>query len=264
MTCATGRCPTKRRDTLSEPNPQPSAKITIDGRRRVLVLLSGGMDSATVLGRAMYEKAQDGIQDVRALSFDYGSTHSRWELDGARAICDFYKVSHSVINIKSVFEFSHSALLPGGPPVPEGHYQEENMRQTVVPGRNLILLSIAAGLAESQGYGEVWIGAHSGDHYIYPDCRPEFIHAAMLAIANGSDGRVVIQAPFLDGDKTSILKWGVPAGVPYIMTRTCYTMQEIACGRCGSCQERLEAFELNGLTDPIDYETRELLPKQGG
>lgn len=247
-------------------NPlRPIRRMIMPPMRKVLVALSGGMDSTTMLHQNIVEsKASEHPWETHAVGFDYGSKHSVWELDAARRVCEFFGVPFRTIDVRSVFSNFNSALLKTGPDVPEGHYEEENMRQTVVPGRNLIILSILGGFAESSGFTDLLIGAHAGDHYIYPDCRPEFLHHAMQAIFIGSSGRVVVRAPFLYDNKTSILKWGLPHETPYKLTRTCYTNNEVACGRCGSCQERLAAFKDNGVEDPIEYATRELLPKQSG
>jgi 7-cyano-7-deazaguanine synthase len=142
-----------------------------------------------------------------------------------------------------------------GGEIPEGHYESENMRKTVVPGRNLIMLSIMAGIAESEGASFVGIGVHSGDHHIYPDCRHEFIKSADTTIFLSSDRKVHIDAPFIGEDKASILEMGYSYNikVPYHLTRTCYKDQIHSCGKCGSCSERLEAFYLIGKEDPITY-----------
>ena len=135
------------------------------------------------------------------------------------------------------------------------------MSQTVVPGRNLVFISIAMGIAWSRGAKYIYIGAHSGDHVIYPDCRPDFIVAMQEAVSYGSDRKVSLQCPFLYGDKFTILDEGFDLDVPYHLTRTCYKDQAVSCGRCGACQERLIAFKKHGITDPIEYESREILPK---
>ena len=136
------------------------------------------------------------------------------------------------------------------------------MSQTVVPGRNLIMSSILASIAETVGAQQIYLGVHSGDHAIYPDCRPEFVEALDKTVKTSTDGKCVVVAPYLRGDKTSIIKDGLTMGVPYKDTRTCYKDQGIACGKCGSCQERLEAFKANGIEDPIEYETRTILAKE--
>lgn len=223
---------------------------------RRLVSLSGGMDSVTVLAEAL-----QGCNDVRAVGFCYGSKHNRYENDAAFAVAKFYGVPYELIDLTMIGKQLKSNLLKTGDDVPEGHYQQSNMSQTVVPGRNLIFISILAAIAQSWKIDEVWLGIHSGDHVIYPDCRPEFFAAANAAVYTASEGLVTLQAPFLTGDKTTIIQRGLELGVPYRLTRTCYKDQEVACGKCGSCQERLEAFRNNGIADPIAYESRELLAK---
>lgn len=226
-----------------------------------LVLLSGGMDSATVLAKAIEESKDVGC--VEALIFTYGSKHNAYENDMAKRLCSHYRITYHHVDFTNIARDSlKSNLLKTGGDIPEGHYAAENMSQTVVPGRNLIFLSIAMGIAWSQGLHRLWIGAHSGDHTIYPDCRPEFIEAVGNAIYLGSDRNVALRTPFLHGNKTTILEEGFKLGVPYHLTRTCYKDQEVACGKCGACQERLEAFAAHGVEDPIEYESRIILPKQ--
>jgi len=218
---------------------------------KAIVALSGGMDSATVLRRAMLENEDD----VLAVSFYYGSKHARWELEAAQKVADRYAVAHKTIDIPHIFTDSPSHLMLHGGPIPEGHYQEESMKKTVVQGRNLIFASILASLAEAQGAKTIWMGMHSGDHAIYPDCRPEFTLALNMTIRHSTEGKVELKTPFLYQDKTGIINWGKRNHVPYELTRTCYKDQPVACGKCGSCQERLEAFENNGIKDPLPYET---------
>jgi 7-cyano-7-deazaguanine synthase len=219
--------------------------------------LSGGMDSATLLGHLL----DQGSEQVHCCSFYYGSKHGQWELKAAQDLVEFYQIQglpvigHR-IDISKAFNEFKSNLLLSGEDIPEGHYEHESMSQTVVPGRNLILASIMAGLAESVGAGVVALGVHSGDHHIYPDCRPGFITALHSVILASSDGKVIIQAPFLNLDKTGILKIGYNLNpqTPYHLTRTCYKNQGVSCGKCGSCTERLEAFANINCQDPIEYE----------
>jgi 7-cyano-7-deazaguanine synthase len=223
---------------------------------KAIVLLSGGMDSATLLASVLASGRK-----VETLSFRYGSKHNEYENRAARLLAGYYRVEHTLIDLGEVAPHLQSNLLKSGGAIPEGHYQESNMSQTVVPGRNSIFISIASGVAWSRGAEEVYIGAHSGDHVIYPDCRPEYINAIQEAMMLGSGGKVMVRAPFLHGDKTSILKAGFELQVPYDFTRTCYKDQEVSCGRCGACQERLEAFAAHGRVDPLEYEFRDILPK---
>ena len=147
------------------------------------------------------------------------------------------------------------------PALPEGHYAEESMRQTVIPGRNMIFLSILAGIAESVGAQYVFIGTHAGDHFIYPDCRPAFLMSMDHAVRLSSEGKVEIRAPFVDVSKVAIVAEGIRLKTPFNLTWTCYKGHRIACGKCGSCQERLEAFKANNFIDPVTYDSRELISK---
>jgi 7-cyano-7-deazaguanine synthase len=230
---------------------------------KVIVALSGGMDSATLLAEAL-----DSGHRVVPVGFKYPSKHNFWERKAAQKIQHHYWLdpeSHiddfRTIDLTSLFDGFSSDLLESGGDIPEGHYEAENMRQTVVPGRNIIFASVLAGLAWSVEAEEVWLGIHAGDHFIYPDCRPGFFIAMDEAIRYGTDEKVALQAPFLQVTKKEILERGNELKVPYHLTRTCYKDQEVACGKCGSCQERLSAFASLGLQDPLEYETRELLPK---
>lgn len=234
---------------------------------QVLVSLSGGMDSATVLYEAL---AKAGAGKVHAVSFFYGSKHNDAEIQGAQNICNQTNVPHEVFDISTAFKSSKSALMQTkfisskeDREIPTGHYEQDNMKETVVAGRNTIMTSILMGIAESRKYTEVWVGIHDGDHAIYPDCRPMWFYSMSALFAAATEEKVSLQAPFLKGNKTSIIKRGLKLGVPYHLTRTCYNGQDKACGRCGSCQERLEAFAANNTTDPVSYETRKLLPKSG-
>lgn len=227
--------------------------------RLTLVSLSGGMDSATALALAVQAK---GKAHVQAVGFGYGSKHNPYEIACAEKLADFFGVEYDVISVSSVFYNFESALMDREVAVPEGHYDDENMRLTVVPNRNLIFLSILAGLAVSRKASEIWLGVHAGDHRIYPDCRPEFIESARQTIKLATDSDLNIVAPFLYMKKKDILRVGYDFHVPYHLTRTCYKEQQKSCGKCGSCQERLESFQSIGVEDPLEYESRELLPKK--
>ncbi len=214
----------------------------------VVVIYSGGMDSYTLLHVA---RAQ-GL-NVHALSFNYGQRHVR-ELESASAVCESLDIPHKVIDIRAMGEVMAGSALTSDVNVPEGHYEEDSMKATVVPNRNMILLSLATGYAVTVGAGAVWYGAHGGDHAIYPDCRPEFVEKmdAVCRVANYEP--VAVEAPFMALDKGEILAEGLKLGLDYSQTWTCYNGRERACGRCGSCVERLEAFASHGVTDPLVYE----------
>lgn len=214
-----------------------------------VVALSGGMDSATVLGWLIAEGFA-----VTAVGFIYGSKHNPYEQACARTLAEHYKVDFRTFNLTSIMGGFNSNLLKSGGDIPEGHYEDESMSLTVVPGRNMIFATILAGLADSIGAQLVALGIHQGDHAIYPDCRTEFFKAMDSAIYLGTGAKVQLTAPFLETDKKGILTWGLKHDVPYHLTRTCYKDQVLPCGVCGSCQERLEAFEKIGEKDPIEYE----------
>jgi 7-cyano-7-deazaguanine synthase len=215
---------------------------------KVVVIYSGGMDSFTVLNRAL----KDGKQ-VYALSFDYGQRHVK-ELSCASDVCKLLNVNHKIIDISAINQILAGSSLTDDIDIPEGHYQADNMKSTVVPNRNMILLSLAVGYAVSVGASQVYYGAHSGDHAIYPDCRPEFV-AKMNDVCQIANYQAVeIYSPYLNDSKTAILADGIAMNLTYNNTWTCYNGREKACGKCGACQERLEAFSENKLVDPLDYE----------
>lgn len=230
-------------------------------KKVVVIGLSGGMDSATLLGYLL-----DQGYSVHCCVFSYGSKHNKYENDSARQIVYHYeilfgkdRVSYHYFNLELIMNDFQSALMLSGEDIPEGHYNDENMKKTVVPGRNLIFSSIMAGLAESIGAEAIALGVHSGDHHIYPDCRPDFIRCLQYTIKFSTEGQVGVLTPFQKMDKAAILDIGykgVSNQVPYSLTRTCYKNQELSCGKCGSCRERLEAFEAIGIPDPIRYENQ--------
>ncbi len=226
---------------------QFSESVSRNSPEKVVVIYSGGMDSFTLLHQCLNVG-----QSVYALSFDYGQRHHK-ELHYARKVCDELGLSHKVVDIHAVNQLLLGSSLTDDIAVPDGHYEEQSMKTTVVPNRNMILLSLAVGYAVSIGASAVYYGAHGGDHAIYPDCRPEFIEKmnAVSQIANYEP--VAIRAPYSGIDKTSILKAGLALGLDYGKTWTCYKGLQNACGKCGSCTERLEAFSRNGLPDPLSY-----------
>lgn len=217
--------------------------------KKVVVIYSGGMDSFTVLHKAI----QQGLTPY-ALTFDYGQRHIK-EIEVAKSVCNELGTNHKVIDISSINQLiGGSSLTDNSIDVAQGHYQEENMLSTVVPNRNMILLSLAIGYAVSIKADQVYYGAHSGDHAIYPDCRPEFVEKMNDVATVANYEKTEILSPYLNSDKIGILKDGLKMGLDYSKTWTCYNGREKACGLCGSCVERLEAFAKNGITDPIEYE----------
>lgn len=216
--------------------------------QKVVVIYSGGMDSFTVLHKAI----QQGYQ-VLPLSFNYGQRHVR-ELEVAAKVCAQLNVPHKVVDITAINSLLAGSSLTDDIDIPEGHYEEQSMKSTVVPNRNMILLSLAIGYAVSEQAHAVYYGAHSGDHAIYPDCRPEFVRQMDVVSKMANYEPVSVVAPYLEVDKNAILADGLAMGLDYSNTWTCYNGREKACGRCGACVERLEAFAANGINDPLSYE----------
>lgn len=214
----------------------------------VIVLLSGGVDSVT----ALYAMKEQHVISA-ALSFNYGSKHNARELECARYHAQRLGVRHEVVELDFMNRVFKSDLLQSGGVIPEGNYTEENMKSTVVPFRNGIMLAIAAGFAESMNCEGIVIAAHAGDHAIYPDCRPEFVAAMQQAIEAGTYNNVQILAPFIRKNKSDIVRIGDKLGVDYGHTWSCYCGGAKHCGKCGTCVERKEAFALAGVVDPTLY-----------
>lgn len=212
-----------------------------------VLIYSGGVDSTTML----YE-FRDRI--AVALSFHYGSNHNDKELAFARLHCERLGIKHIVISLDFIGKMFHSSLLEGADKIPEGNYDDENMRSTVVPFRNGIMLSVAAGLAESEGLRYVMMANHAGDHAIYPDCRPGFVKAMSEAIQNGTYEGIEIDAPYTGLTKADIARRGKNLGINYEETWSCYKGGEHHCGKCGTCQERKEAFREAGIDDKTIYD----------
>ncbi|MBF58347.1 MAG: 7-cyano-7-deazaguanine synthase QueC [Halomonas sp.] len=222
--------------------------MAADTATTTVVIYSGGMDSFTVLHRALRE----GL-NVHALSFDYGQRHAR-ELDTARQVCASLGLPHQVVDIRAIHGLiDNSALTNPAQAMPQGDYGADNLRATVVPNRNMILLSLAIAKAVNIGAERVDYGAHGGDHVLYPDCRPEFVEAMNHVAGIANFEPVKLHAPYLKVSKADILRDGLAMGLDYRHTWTCYEGRELACGVCGSCRERLEAFAANGVTDPLAY-----------
>ena len=222
---------------------------------KVVALVSGGMDSVAALYHSHREHEVAGT-----LSFDYGSKHNHREIPFAEWHCGKLGIAHRTIRLAFVDELFKSDLLQTGGAIPDGHYEEATMKQTVVPFRNGIMLSIAAGYAESVEAGGLVIAAHSGDHAIYPDCREEFMQAMGDAIRLGTYAEVAVLRPFIAMTKAGIAARGHDLGVDFSRTWSCYKGGEIHCGTCGTCVERREAFLLAGLADPTLYLSEAPLP----
>lgn len=212
-----------------------------------LIVLSGGMDSVTML----HEYA-DSID--LAVTFNYGSNHNMREIECARYQCRQLGIELIEIDLSFIGQYFHSSLLEGADAVPEGDYDFDNMKSTVVPFRNGIMLAAAAGLAESHGLKAVMIANHSGDHALYPDCREKFIKAMGLAIEAGTYDAIELRAPYTLLSKSEIAKIGKKLGVDYSYTYSCYKGGEQHCGRCGTCLERRQALADAGIDDPTIYE----------
>jgi 7-cyano-7-deazaguanine synthase len=221
-----------------------------------VTILSGGMDSTTLV----YYLHSKGYEQ-QLLSFNYGQRHAR-ELGMATETAKALNLPHKIINLTDLTSLlKGSSLTDRSEAVPEGHYSEATMAKTVVPNRNAIMLSIAWGVAVAQNADFVSYGAHAGDHAVYPDCRSEFVIDLELALSEGNKGfgnpELHFDAPFLNMTKAGIVKAGLILKVPYENTWTCYNGGEVACGRCSTCVERLEAFSLAGEPDPIPYLDKE-------
>lgn len=224
-------------------------------KQKVVVLCSGGMDSVA----ALYEAARD-FEITAVLSFHYGSKHNDREIPFAEFHAQKLDVPHSTVRLDFIGEQFESDLLKKGGEIPKGHYEEQTMKQTVVPFRNGIMLSIAGGFAESKGAQGLVIAAHSGDHAIYPDCREEFMRSMSDAIRLGTYAEVEVIRPFISMTKAEIAKRGNELGVDFSQTWSCYVGGETHCGECGTCVERREAFLLAGISDPTKYLITSPLP----
>ena len=204
------------------------------------------MDSITML----YEYKE---RIALGISFDYGSNHNAREIPFAAMHCERLGIKHIVINLGFMHQYFKSSLLEGAEAIPEGNYDEENMKSTVVPFRNGIMLSIAAGVAESNGLKYVMMANHGGDHTIYPDCRPEFVSAMSEATRQGTDPGIEVLAPYTDITKSDIARIGKQLGIDYTETWSCYKGGTHHCGKCGTCQERKEALAEAGIIDKTVY-----------
>ncbi len=224
---------------------QPEVMST---EEKVIVLLSGGVDSVT----ALYDACAR-CRVAACLSFHYGSKHNDRELPFARYHSERLGIDHSVVDLAFIGEHFKSALLGSGGDIPNSQDDVESMRATVVPFRNAIMLSIATGLAASLDASAVVIGAHAGDHAVYPDCRPEFMRAMEQAMAAGTYEKIGLQRPFIERSKAEIVGRGHELGVDFRQTWSCYEGGDLHCGVCGTCRDRLAAFKVAGFEDPAEY-----------
>lgn len=212
-----------------------------------IIVVSGGMDSITLL----YDY-KDRI--ALAVSFDYGSNHNAKELPLAEMHCKRLGIPHITIPLMFMKDYFKSSLLEGAEAIPEGNYDEENMKSTVVPFRNGIMLSVACGLAETHHLKHVMMANHSGDHTIYPDCRPGFVSSMSAAMQAGTYDGVDIVAPYTNITKADIARIGKRLGIDYSETWSCYKGGEHHCGKCGTCRERREALAEAGIDDTTAYD----------
>lgn len=215
---------------------------------RTVLIYSGGLDSTVLL----WDLLAAGDQ-VLALSVDYGQRH-RVELEHARRICQAQGVEWQLADLSRIANLlAGSSLTSAEIAVPHGHYAEETMKQTVVPNRNMIMLAVAAGWAISRQADRVAYAAHSGDHAIYPDCRPEFAAAVDRAVRLADWREVHLDCPYIALTKAQIVARGAELGVDFAQTWSCYEGGTVHCGRCGTCFERREAFRDAGVADPTEY-----------
>jgi 7-cyano-7-deazaguanine synthase len=222
-------------------------------KKKAVLIVSGGVDSSTLL----YKTIEEGYE-AYALTFIYGQKHKR-EIESAKRICHGLNVPHKVIDLSSLKEILLGSALTDSsveiPEVPETVEYYETLKSTIVPNRNSIFLSIAIGYAVSIGANHVFFGAHYSDRGVYPDCRREFIEALEYAERLANDNHnLVVSAPFVDMNKSQIVKLGAELGVPYKETWSCYKGGRVHCGVCSSCRERKRAFESAGVLDPTEYE----------
>lgn len=212
-----------------------------------VIIVSGGMDSITML-------CEFKDQIALGVSFNYGSNHNSREIPFAEMHCKRLGIPHITIDLGFMPQYFKSSLLEGADAIPEGNYDEENMKSTVVPFRNGIMLSIAIGIAESNHLKHVLMANHGGDHTIYPDCRPAFVDAMSAAAQAGTFEDVTIEAPYTNITKADIARHGKQLGIDYSETWSCYKGGEVHCGQCGTCRERQEALREAGIADTTEYE----------
>ena len=216
--------------------------------KKITLIYSGGSDSYTLLQHALNQNFS-----VDCITFSYGQKHIK-EINFAKQNCNENGLKHTLIDIGDPASiFGSTSLVDVDNKIPHGSYKEESMKSTIVPNRNMIFISYAIAYSIAHDINEVWYGAHAGDHFIYPDCRPEFLASMDTAAGLCDPSSVSIKAPFINLNKGEIFKIGLGLGIDYSKTWTCYEGQEKACGKCGSCVERLEAFSDNNTLDPLTY-----------
>lgn len=216
---------------------------------KIVVLHSGGMDSSVLLAYKRYLS-----YEPYALHIYYGQRHGERELAHARVLCQKLEIPYKMVDIASAAELLQSVQTDHSLAVPEGHYTHESMKATVTPNRNMILLSLAAGWAITLDAVGIAYAAHAGDHAIYPDCRPEFVAAMSVVLSRCHFSRLNLYTPFVRKTKADLVRLGSGLQVPFELTYSCYNGRPEHCGRCGTCVERREAFELAGIKDPTTYE----------
>lgn len=230
---------------------------------KALVIYSGGLDSTVLLTEILAERAKESgghsyaNSSVYALHFAYGQKHSERELKAALAVCVALEVPMQIVSLPFNAWGFKSALLEQGGPIPTGEYNEENLKSTIVPFRNAIMISIAVGIAMSKGYHRVFIGAHAGDHAVYPDCRPEFLYSMQRTVNEGTDDAVCLARPFVEMSKEDIVRLGKEIDAPMELSYSCYNGRELHCGECATCRERRAAFVAADVDDPTEYETQQ-------
>lgn len=219
-----------------------------EGPRRVVLILSGGLDSSVLL----YHLRAEG-RDVQALSFDYGQRHAR-ELERAKRICDTTGTPHRIVKLDELATlFAGSGLVDASVEIPPGPYAKENIRITEVPNRNMIMIAIAVTWAKTHGADGVAIAVHGGHHALYADCTPEFVESLAVSVRLATESSVDLVAPFARWTKTDIVRRGDALAVPFAITWSCYLGDVSHCGECGTCQERRDAFVRAGVYDPTPY-----------
>jgi 7-cyano-7-deazaguanine synthase len=215
---------------------------------KAVVLFSGGLDSTVLASHLLSQGAE-----VRLLSIDYGQRHAK-ELAHGEALAKHMNLPRKSLLLPDLGDLlKGSSLTDDSVELPEGHYAEESMKATVVPNRNMILLALAGGYALSSGFDTIAYAAHAGDHFIYPDCRPEFAEAMEKALGLADWNDLSLYRPFVDMTKADLVSLGTELGTPLEMTWSCYAGMDVHCGKCGTCVERKEAFELAKVHDPTKY-----------